>query len=64
MNFERYGGRRFLMCVGTQLLNAGLLVSEKLTDGSYLAITLATVGAYIAANNLQKRDEMRARESK
>lgn len=60
MNLDHYGGRRFLLTVGAQLLNAWLLYAGKLSDGSYLAIVMATVGAYVASNTYQKREELRA----
>ena len=60
MNLDHYGGRRFLLTVGAQLLNAGLLAAGKLSDGSYLAIVMATVGAYVASNTYQKREEIKA----
>lgn len=57
MNFDRFGGRRFLLTVGAQVLNAALLCVGKLTDASYTAIVLATVAVYIAGNTYQKRVE-------
>lgn len=59
MNLDDYGGRRFLLTVGAQILNAGLLYAGKLSDGSYLAIVLGTVAAYIGSNTMQKRDELK-----
>ena len=60
MNFDRYGGRRFLLCVGMTLLDAALLWAGKLSDGSYTAIAMATVAVYVAGNVAQRKLEAAA----
>ena len=54
MNIQTFGGRRFLLTVGCSLINTLLLWHDKLDTGSYTAIILGTVGAYITANTVQK----------
>lgn len=54
MNIQSFGGRRFLLTVGCGLINTVLLWHGKLDTGSYTAIILGTVGAYITANTVQK----------
>lgn len=51
MNTSTWGSfleNRFVLCVGCGLVSSFLLWFGKLSDGSYLAIILATVGAYVA----------------
>lgn len=54
MNINTFGGRRFLLTVGCGAVTSFLLWHGKLDSGSYTAIIIATVGAYIAANTTQK----------
>ena len=54
MNIETFGGRRFLLTLGCGVACSALLWFEKLTDGSFTAIIMSTVGVYIAANTTQK----------
>lgn len=54
MNIQTLGGRRFLLTVGCGIVSSILLWYGKLDTGSYTAIILGTVGAYIAANTVQK----------
>lgn len=56
----RMGGRSFVLCVGCGLVCSILLWFGKLTDGSYLAIILGTVGAYIGSTTYRHRSEVRA----
>jgi hypothetical protein len=51
--FKKLGGRRFLLSVGCNLVTSALLYLGKLDGGSYTAITIATVGAYIAGDTMQ-----------
>lgn len=53
------GGRRFCMTIGAGLISTGLLISGYLTEGGYVTLQLATVGAYIASNVVQKYNEGR-----
>lgn len=54
MNFEKLGGRRYVMCMGCAIVSTGLLIIEKLTGGEFVTIISITVGAYIAGNTTQK----------
>lgn len=56
----KLGGRSFVLCVGFGLVCSVLLWFGKLTDGSYLAIILSTVGAYISSVTYRHRSEVRA----
>ena len=47
------GGRRFLMTVGAGLVDTGLLIGHFMSAEIYRDLTLATVGAYIAAGTAQ-----------
>lgn len=47
------GGRRFFLSMFTLTVCAVLLWFAKLTDGSFCAITLATVGALIAGHTVE-----------
>jgi hypothetical protein len=51
------GGRRFTLTCGAGLVNTGLLIARFIDQGTYLTLTLATVGAYIGANTAQKWKE-------
>lgn len=54
MNFQAYGGRRFLMVMGCAVVNTLLFAWGSLTEGGYITLTLATVGAYITADTTQQ----------
>ena len=54
MSIETFGGRRFLLTLGCGVACSFLLWFGKLTDGSFTAIIMSTVGVYIAANTTQK----------
>lgn len=59
MNFEKYGGRRYLLCWGS-LMSANVLQWFAKLDVAGVAWGLAvgaTVGAYIAGNVTQKKNE-------
>jgi len=60
MTIQSIGGRRFLLTVGCGAVTSFLLWHGKLDSGSYTAIILGTVGAYIAANTYQKRTDAAA----
>jgi len=54
MDFDTYGGRRFLLTVFTGVATI-ILVAMKFIDGTvYASVTLGTVGVYIAANTHEK----------
>lgn len=54
------GGRSFLLCNATLMACTGLLYLGKLTDGSFTAIVMGTVGAYIAHASFNNRSQIRA----
>jgi len=59
MNFDTFGGRRYLLSWGA-LLSASVLQYFGKLDlaGTAYGLTVgATVGAYIAGNTLQKKNE-------
>lgn len=60
MNLDAIGGRRFILAVLTLIVCSGLLCFKVLSDGSYTAIILATVGAYIAAGTFERTSEIKA----
>jgi hypothetical protein len=51
---ESAGGRRFLLALSTNLITAVLVLAGKLGDTVYATVIIATVGAYIAGNTVQK----------
>lgn len=51
---ESAGGRRFLLALSTNLITAILVLAGKVGDAVYATVIIATVGAYIAGNTLQK----------
>jgi len=51
---ESAGGRRFLLALSTNLITAVLVLADKVSDTVYATVIIATVGAYIAGNTLQK----------
>lgn len=54
-NFAGYiGGRKFLITLLSQILGFLLMWYTKIDPGVYATITVATVGAYIAGNVIQK----------
>lgn len=60
MNFELIGGRTFALVVGCGAVTSLMRVFEKLDNGSFTAVIIATVGAYVAATAVQKHGEIRA----
>lgn len=58
--FTRLGGRSFILCVGCGLVCSLMRWHDKLTDGSYTAIIMGTVGAYIAHAAFSNRSQIRA----
>lgn len=51
------GGRRFLLTVGSGLVNTLLLWFEKIDRITFRDLIVSTVGVYIAANTVQKWKE-------
>lgn len=60
MNFELVGGRTFALTAGAGVVTSAMRVFDRLDNGSYTAIILGTVGAYIASTTFQKHGEIRA----
>jgi hypothetical protein len=54
MILQTYGGRRFILTVGSGLLNVVLVACGLISDQVYATVTIATVAAYIAGNTAQK----------
>lgn len=54
------GGRTFSLTVGAGLVTSVLVWFGKIDGSAYSTIVLGTVGAYIAANAVQKVAEARA----
>lgn len=57
---EALGGRRFLLSVGAGIVNSILFAFGCMTEGGYVTLTLATVGAYIAAGTTEKWKAMKS----
>lgn len=51
---EAFGGRRFLLTLGAGVVNTLLRIWNYIDISSYVTLTIATVGAYIAAGTYQK----------
>lgn len=60
MNFDRFGGRRFLLTVATQISVTALVWCGKISDDVYSVVVLATVAAYITGNVAQRQVESKA----
>ena len=54
MNLTALGGRRFLLTVATQVSATILVWFGKISGDVYSVIIIATVGAYITGNTIQK----------
>ena len=58
---EALGGRRFFMTIGANVVNTLIFVgTDKLDQSGYLLTFGATVGAYLAANHMQRKLESRS----
>lgn len=51
------GGRRFLLTLGCGAVTAFLCWHGKISGEVYAAVTIATIGAYITGNVVQKANE-------
>ncbi len=51
---ESAGGRRFILALFANIVTAGLVLVDKVSDTVYAAVVIATVGAHIAGNTIQK----------
>jgi len=54
------GGRRFLLTLGCGITTAILCWFGKIDGGVYATVIIATVGAYIAGNTIQKSKQIEA----
>ena len=54
MLITRLGGRTFVLTLGCGAVTSVLVWFGKIDGGTYAAVILGTVGAYIAANAVQK----------
>lgn len=48
------GGRRFALTIACATLYTLLLIAGLLTENGYITLQMMTVGAYMAANSVQK----------
>lgn len=57
--YDKYGGRRFLLTVTTQIAITALQWNGKLdpAGSSYSMMTIAVVAAYITGNVIQKKND-------
>lgn len=54
MNLTVMGGRKFLLSMATLASSSALVWLGHIGDGVYSAVVIATAGAYIAGNVMQK----------
>lgn len=54
MDFEAFGGRRYLLTVGCGWVNTALLMGGYIDQSIFRDLIIATVAAYIAGNTIQK----------
>lgn len=60
MNFERVGGRTYLLTVGCGAITSLMRVFDKLDNPTYGMIIASSVCAYIAATAVKSHTEIRA----
>ncbi len=60
MNFERFGGRTFLLTVGCGVSTSVMRWFDKLDNGSWTAVITASVCAYIAKSGWDEHSKTRA----
>jgi len=51
---ESAGGRRFLLALIANIITAILVLAGKIDNTTYATVIIATVGAYIAGNTVEK----------
>lgn len=54
---QRYASRKFILALLSLASATGLVYNGNIADGVYSAVVIATVGAYIVGNVVQKRLE-------
>jgi hypothetical protein len=57
MNFDAWGGRRFLMVMGCGVVCTVLVWYGKISDEVFAATVLGTVGVYVGGNVYQRKVE-------
>ena len=57
MNFDLVGGRKFALAMFCQLSVNALVWAGKISDQVFATVVLATVGAYIVGNVVQRHVE-------
>jgi hypothetical protein len=62
MNLTKYGGRRFLLCLGCGMATTLLQLCGKLdpAGSTYALVIVGTIGAYITGNVAQKHIEAKS----
>lgn len=58
MNFDTYGGRRFIMTMGCGVATTVLCWFAKISGEVYATVIIATVASYITGNVYQKKVEV------
>lgn len=53
MNLEAFGGRKFLLVLGTSITTNVLIWFSKIDAATYSLVTLGICGAYITGNTIQ-----------
>ena len=56
---NRYSSRKFILAVGVLLISAYLVYGKHISGGTYSAVVIAGIGAYIAGNVAQKKIEVK-----
>lgn len=54
MNYERFGGRRFILTCSMMIVASVLLWFGKIGDAIWRDVLVATVAVYVAGNTAQK----------
>lgn len=62
MNFDKYGGRRFILAVGSLVVSSIMLAWGKIIGAEYVTLCSMTYGMYIAGNGWQKHIEVKKDE--
>lgn len=56
------GGRRFALTLGAGMVTSLLLYLDKLDSAAYASIIIATVGAYIAGDAFEHKQNVKAND--
>jgi hypothetical protein len=54
---DKFKSRKFIVALLSIMSCTGLMYMSKISDGVYSTIMVATIGAYLAANVLQKEKQ-------